>query len=268
MLSRSSWLPLSEGMADGERRRVDHDCGSGRTLTIQRDVKGTRAHCFRCNDSDWVPPEPVPLAVRLERIRKAQEADNRIAQGCVPPAPAVRSWSLWPEAHRLWLLKAGLSSADVGRLGAYYHPPSDRVVVPILEGQKAVFWQARSVDPKRQPKYMAPPIDKSKIIARYGSAPTVTLVEDLLSAYKVGLVAEGWSMLGTSLNDNMLAALINRGCDVNVWLDPDTAGIRASKRVLASLRAAGITARNIVSTKDPKLLHRAQIKELLCQTLK
>ena len=67
---------------------------------------------------------------------------------------------------------------------------ADRVVLPVLSPSGGVlFWQARAVD-KRQPKYLAPPIDKATVIAAYGCADTVTLTEDLLSAYKVGKVGE------------------------------------------------------------------------------
>lgn len=263
MLSPASWHPQAEGMQTGDRRRVNHDCGGGRTLTLRCDDSGLHAHCFRCNDSGWLPPEPVPLAIRLERIRKAQEADNRVACTTALPEPQVRVWAEWPAACRLWLLKAGLCSADLPRLGAYYHPPSDRVVLPVLSPSGGVlFWQARAVD-KRQPKYLAPPIDKATVIAAYGCADTVTLTEDLLSAYKVGKVGEGWSLLGTKINHYMLAKLAMRKCKVNVWLDPDPPGRAAAKKVLAALRSVGVEARDILTDRDPKLLHLEQIKELV-----
>lgn len=266
MLSPQSWVSKAQGLRLGERLRTDHDCGPGRTLTIRRDEQGLNAFCFRCNDHGWVAPEPEPLAVRLERIRNSQIADEQIRASVALPSPAVRVWSEWPPECRLWLLKAGLCSADLPRLGAYYHPPTNRVVLPVLDPLLGpLFWQARAVD-GRQPKYMAPLVDKARVIPKHGSAADVTLTEDILSAYKVGLVGEGWSLLGTSINKHMLTALLERGCRVNVWLDPDAAGKRAATKVLAALRSVGITARNIVSERDPKLIHRVNIKELLAWT--
>ena len=264
MLSPASWESKARALALGARLRTDHDCGGGRTLTLRHDDKGYHAFCFRCNDHGWRPPEPVPIAVRLERIRKQQEADNRVAASVDLPAPQVREWAKWPAACQLWLLKAGLSRADLPRLGAYYHPPSDRVVLPVLTRSGGVlFWQARAVD-GRQPKYLAPSVDKQGVVPQYGEAEAVTLTEDLLSAYKVGTVAEGWSLLGTSISTATINLLLSRGCKVNVWLDPDGPGQRAAKKVLATLRAYGVEARNIVSTRDPKIIHRHVIKELLC----
>lgn len=262
-LSPESWLPKAKALALGERQRVDHDCGPGRTLTIRHDEQGLHAFCFRCNDNGWSPPAPVPLAVRLERLKKQAVADAKVQGQVALPEPRVYSYGQWPAQCRLWLLKAGLSSADVGVLRAYYHPPSDRVVLPVLGRAGGVlFWQARAVD-GRQPKYLAPDVGKGCVVPQFGNAAEVTLTEDLLSAYKVGTVAEGWSLLGTSMSKTALSLLVSRGCKVNVWLDPDAAGQRAAKKVLAAIRATGLEARNIVSLKDPKLIHRQEIKELL-----
>lgn len=191
------------------------------------------------------------------------------------PAPVQADPTEWPREAYLWFLKAGLGRHDIGRLGAYYHPPSDRVVLPVLDGSgRPVFWQARAFD-GRQPKYLAPDIDRALVVPEFGTATSVTLTEDILSAYKVGQVGEGWSMLGTKLSDHVLTRLMQRhtqqpGFTVNVWLDNDlpplhqiNRGQVAARKVLARLRAMGIPARNIVSPKDPKLMSLGQIKDYL-----
>ena len=263
-LSPASWLPKAQALPHGGRARVDHDCGAGRTLTIRRDDAGLHAFCFRCNDKGWLPPEPEPLEVRLKRLQAGTTADAQAMQSVGLPAPAVKAWDEWPAKARLWLLKAGLSSADLPRLGAYYHPPSDRVVLPVLSGSDVVFWQARSLDKHRLPKYLAPDVSKSSVIPQYGSADVVTLTEDILSAYKVGKIGEGWCMMGTSPSKKLLGMLAARGCKVNVWLDPDAAGRKAVAKIMPMLRAFNIEARDIVSDCDPKLVHLSDMKELLC----
>ena len=266
MLSPASWLHYAKDLPIGAKTRVDHDCGGGRTMTVSSSSEGLSAFCFRCNDNGWSPPTPVPLAERLERLKRMQYADNAIAEQVAPPEPRTTAWADWPPACRLWLLKAGLCSADLPGLGAYYHAPSDRVVLVVSDPfLRPLFWQARAVD-RRLPKYMAPPVDKSQIVPVYGRADVVTLTEDILSAYKVGLEGEGWSLMGTSLNKETARRLILRGCKVNVWLDPDPPGRRAAKKVMASLRSLGIECRDILSKTDPKLVHRADIKELITWT--
>jgi DNA primase len=180
----------------------------------------------------------------------------------------VHDVSEWPTKAALWLYKAGLGRPEIARLGAYYHPPSDRVVLPILDGSGApVFWQARAPD-KRQPKYMAAEVDRSLLVPKWGLAACPTLTEDILSAFKVGLVAEGWALMGTSASDALVNQLLTRNkhdnaAYVNVWLDPDAPGQRAASKVCKRLQAYGLTVRNIQSPKDPKLMTLQQIKEIL-----
>lgn len=260
-LSKASWLPLAEAAAlqDGHSRRVDHDCGPGRTLLLSRAGTKLTAWCFRCNDGG-IHHEIESLDKRIARLADGAAADTAARAAASLPA-GTRRWADWPDAARLWLARAGLSSADAGRLGAYYSPDMGRVILPCGGG----FWQARSID-GRQPKYIAPVTDK--VFPRYGRANAVTLTEDILSAYKVGKVGEGWCMLGTSLPSALFAAILERGCSVNVWLDNDKGVINrgqiAARKVLAQLRSAGVPARNIITDRDPKLIHLSQIKELLC----
>lgn len=264
MLSFASWRDRAEALDVGGRARVDHDCGGGRTLTIRRDERGLHAFCFRCNDSGYVPPPPEPLAVRLKRLQELSTKDSAVPRlACVPPAPAVRVWDEWPDSARLWLIKAGLSRADLPALGAYYHPPTQRVVLPVLDPLAGlVFWQARALD-GRQPKYLAPDVSKATVVPRYGQADSVVLTEDLLSAYKVGKVHEAWCLLGTKASQLLISRLVERRCKVYVWLDPDAAGRKAATSITKSLRSVGIDCVNVVSDTDPKLVHSTIIKEYL-----
>jgi len=113
-------------------------------------------------------------------------------------------------------------------------------------------------------------VDKAEVLCSWGSAPSPTLCEDILSAYKIGLVGEGWSLLGTKVSPKIIRMLIERGGRVNVWMDNDlpprhsiNRGQIAARKIIATLNAYGIKTRNIVSDRDPKLLFREQIKELL-----
>jgi DNA primase len=85
----------------------------------------------------------------------------------------------------------------------------------------------------------------------------------MLSAMKIGDVAEGWAVLGTKVSDHMLATLLSRGGKVNVWLDPDRAGLNAAGKIIKQLRGYGVTVRQISSARDPKLHTRQEIKEKL-----
>jgi len=268
VLNRESWFPQAEGLDVGQKRRVKHDCGSDRIMLVSRDDTGYRAWCFRCNDGGSALPPQESLADKLARMARQREADSTILRPELPE-PRVYGLDEWPAPHKLWLYKAGLGRDKIGELGAYYHPPSNRVVLPVLEGGEPVFWLARSVD-GRQPKYLAPSADRTKIVPRFGRAEAVTLTEDILSAFKVGQVAEGWALMGTRVGNHLLSLLLRRRARVNVWLDNDlpplhpvNRGQIAAGKVCKQLRAAGLEVRNIISPRDPKLMHRAEIEELL-----
>lgn len=71
-------------------------------------------------------------------------------------------------------------------------------------------------------------------------------------------------MMGTSLTEGLIVKLMKRKPEmVNVWLDPDPAGVTGTSKALKTLRSLGFTARAIRSTRDPKLHSRDEIKELL-----
>ena len=261
MLARESWLPaaLALGLEVGQQRRVDHDCGPGRTLKIARDEKGYIARCHRCNDWGSHSGPPEDWRKKAARLTKAREADQSLT--AQPPQPEVREVSEWPVEYQLWMYKAGLGRDLIGKLGAWYHPPTDRVVVPVYEGERLVYWQARSET--RSPKWLGPATKPATLIPRWGTAVNVTLCEDMLSAFKVGLDHEGWAVTGTSVSDHMMAELLRRGTTVNLALDPDPAGQKAAAKYGGQLRAYGLDVRNIVLPSDPKRIPRQQLKEYL-----
>ena len=263
MLNAASWQPHAESLEDGRSRRVNHDCGEGRTLKVAREGNKLWAWCHRCNDGGSHTVEE-PLSVRIARLAEAKVADATLSHTHLPE-PREYAVANWPVPAQLWFFKAGLGTHDIGRLGAYYHPPTKRVVLPVPG-----FWQARAITPGQQPKYMAPDVDKTLVLPIFGSSDRVTLVEDILSAYKVGQVCEGWSLLGTNLQANTLHKLLLTGKAVNVWLDNDlppthtlNRGQIAATKVLKTLRSCGIQCRNIIAPRDPKLMTYQEIKELL-----
>ena len=118
-------------------------------------------------------------------MRAAAAADAAATRAALDGTPGTPLLGEWPAAARVWLHHAGLGREEIGRLGATYDPRSQRVYLPVVEEGRLVFWQARALD-GRQPKYLAPPVDKTAVLPRWGRAEEVTLTEDILSAFKVG----------------------------------------------------------------------------------
>lgn len=260
MLDPQSWLPAAQELPLGGKRRVDHDCGSGRTLIVSHNVDGWNAYCFRCSEPGFVPHPAASLEERIARLKQVSEADTEAQADTRPPMPAEFDPSTWPAEARVWLYKAGFSNERIMALGFYWAPRMKRVVLPVVAEGKLLYWQARGFD-KERPKYINPKIDKP--IYKVGVGPVLVLTEDILSAAKVGAVTEAWSILGTSVDEPTINEIMRAGKPVRVWLDPDGAGIKGRRKLVPKLRAYGIDAVSVQTERDPKLHSREEIVRVL-----
>lgn len=260
MLDPATWLAAAQELPEGSKRRVPHDCGDGPVLLVQHKSDGWAAWCYRCSDDGWVPHPQPSLAERVARLRAVETADSDAAADPRPPQPAEFDPSLWPSEARVWLYKAGFSNDRIRDLGFYWTPRMRRVVMPVFDGGRLVYWQARGFDPER-PKYINPKVDKP--LYKCGSGPLLVITEDMLSAAKVASVTEAWSILGTSADDDKLNEIMRTGKPVRVWLDPDGAGARGRRKLVPRLRALGVDAKGVTTDKDPKLYPQEEIARVL-----
>lgn len=265
MLSADEWLAQAQALPEGGRGRVDHVCGGGRTLLLSHNRDDWSAFCFRCDDHGFERKPDESWQDRLARMSREREHDDKLATQVELPSPANFEVGSWPAPARVWLYKAGIGLPEIEQLGAYWHEESRRVVLPIMEGDAPIYWQAR--DPTwtrstKRPKYVNPQIDKQHLVAKYGQGDLLVLTEDVLSAFRVGQVTEAWSILGTKLSTHV-AGRIAEGRPVAVWLDPDPAGRKAGRDIVEHLRSMGHPALRIDSRADPKLLSRREIEQWL-----
>lgn len=258
MLDPQSWLPQAQELTLGQRRRVDHDCGTGRTMVVAATPEGWNAYCWRCSDKGFKPAPTPSLAERIARLKEKEAVDDDARRTLAPPLPADFNPSDWPLYARVWLYRAGLSNDSINAAGLYYNGRLDRVVLPVFQMGKLVYWQARGFD-KGRAKYINPSVDKSKLAARFGSGDTLVLTEDFLSAVRVGEVTEAWSILGTALSDALAADIAAAKKPVAIWLDPDGAGRKARGKILRTLSLLGVDARIIRTDTDPKLYSLEEI---------
>lgn len=268
-LEDHEWLPRAKGLPVGGRVRVPHECGEGSALLITREHDKSTAYCFRCGGTGF-HREHESLQERLERIQQGKVADSAARTSLDLPEPRVYDTREWPLEEKVWFFKQGLSLVMIGKLGLYWCPTLGRVVLPITQGDRTVFWQARSQ--RRAPKWIAPDVPKQGLTARYGvgKGDLIVLTEDALSAFKVGQVTESWSLLGTKLHPSVLAELVKSGKRVATWLDDDQGrsngsnpGQEAAAQIGARLRAFGVAYHNIKSDKDPKYYNADDIRRMI-----
>lgn len=263
MLRQTSWLPQAQALPLGQKERTSHDCGPGDVLLVQHTDKGWSGWCYRCADKGWVP-KPLPSLHERLAIQSAQEAaEAAMERDPTPPQPPTYNIAEWPLEARVWLYKAALTNEDIERLGYYWHAPSKRVVLPVIQNGQVVYWQARRIYDGHPAKYINLRVPRGSVVPCYGSGNSIVLTEDILSSVRCGMSAESWSLMGTQLCPPVLAKLMKDGRPVLIWLDPDPGGWRAIPAIRRSLDLAGIKYHVINSEKDPKYYSRAEIAQII-----
>lgn len=253
-------------MGGALRLRVEHDCGPGRTLMISHKPDGWSAWCFRCGEPGFVPAPAQSLSEKLAALREQRSADLVASAALDLPEPRETDPQRWPDAARVWLYTAGFSNDAIVHLGWYYSPRMQRVVLPVFDEGRLVYWQARAVD-GRQPKYLNPLVNRNSLVAKYGDGPVLVLTEDILSAARVARVTAAWSLMGTKVPDGVAAAIAAAGKPVVLMLDPDTAGVTGAVKVARTLRSLGVTVHIARPKKDPKFLTKERTLECLNEVL-
>src|SRR5690554_4468729 len=249
MLDPSGWLPEAEALRVGGRDRVDHDCGPGRTMIVSNEVKGYRAWCFRCGEGGFKAKQPT-LSDMVE-LRRREAEDTALRYDPSLPTPMVQDPREWPAAARLWLYRAGLHDRRIMELGFYFHPTTQRVVLPVVEDGRVTYWQARAVMPGQAPKYINPRVDREAVLPRYGEGRMVVLTEDILSAVRVGEVAEAWSLMGTAMKAPVLARLSMEDRPVAVCSTRTVPGERVRPRCCARCGPSGCGASTWCPPRTP-----------------
>ena len=99
------------------------------------------------------------------------------------------------------------------------------------------------------------------IFDRHGTATTLTLVEDIISAIKVGRVAHAMPLWGSDVSYKRLLRLSHMYQNLNIWLDKDKQKYSVGARQRASIFFNH--ARCIITELDPKRYSTGEINGFL-----
>lgn len=266
-----TWLDEVKHLKPGGRKRI----GDGKLVSFNG--RGYHLYDFREKESEVYEPQ-LSLAERLAIIAAQRDAALQFtASIALPDRDAMPHPKDWPLDARVWFYRAGISNDEIAQLGAFWSPGMARVVLPYrtLDGTDA--WIAR--DPawtkdSALPKYLFPAGAKRGGGAVWGCDPTAwgsgfAIVEDALSAYRIGRDAEFTAVAaqGTSLDRDAVVRIAVKAfhgkVPVVVWLDPDKYGQLGATKLATQFANLGVTVRNIVSDRDPKLHEPHEIREAL-----
>lgn len=265
------WLPQAQRLLVGGRLsgRGDHHCGEPGSLMVTREGAGLSAYCFRCGATGFHMERETP-SERLARVQRETAANAFVRESVAPPQPTSYDPRDWPSELSSWFYMMGIHPPRMKELGLYYSEEAKRVILPVYDGDDVVFWMGRSQ--KIKPKWLGPPVKKRGLFAKYGEGrgKYLCLTEDPLSAYKIGLTCQAWSILGTKLHSRHIMQVMQSGREVVVWLDDDhdhysgvNQGQVAAAEIADRLRSHGVTVHNMTSPRDPKYYSRQQLQEML-----
>lgn len=155
-----------------------------------------------------------------------------------------------------------------------YQDFTESVLLPLLDDNNDVVAYQRRFFPKRF--ISSKNLKQHLFYVENNYEETICLVEDYISAIRVGQVENCLCLFGTSLTEQM-SQFIVRNCDnVKIWLDNDKAGIEQSEKLYKTLlknyktyvRINSYEARTIKlsiihSDKQPKEYTNSEIKQRL-----
>jgi hypothetical protein len=241
------------------------NCGSGEKLSVNHSIKSYWCNCYRCGFADSEFKGAQSLA-ELKRINDLNEAAATIELTLELPKDFTNDI---PLHGRIWLYGGGISEPTWSKYNIGYSKYLDRVILPVYDDSGNLEWyQCRALHSGQKPKYLQPARDRSKVMFRVGPSggddKRVVLVEDILSAIRVGQHIPTRSLLGTKITDSQASELAEYS-RVITWLDSDRAGRQGSykiRRTLSLITDVG----DIVTEKDPKELSDKEIRNYLSLT--
>ncbi len=214
---------------------------------------------------------------------KAGELGLRYLRGRALRDDTITHWGLgYADQNRdglyQYLRQKGFSDALLRESGLFsfsergvYDKFFNRVMFPIMDYNNRVIGFGGRVMGDGEPKYLNSPetklFDKSRNLfglnfARKARKPYMILCEgymDVISMHQAGFQCAVAS-LGTSLTENQARLLKRYVNEVLLTYDSDNAGVKAARRAIPILRAAGITSKviNVKPHKDPDEFIKAE----------
>lgn len=220
---------------------------SGNNLGVWEDHK----YCFACGYHEY------DNSLNLNRIK-----DNKKSQDVYTlNLPADCSFSL-PEKALIWLEKYGLSDDEMGTF--QWSEKFQRLIYPVYDVYgNLLLYQGRGFHEggEKHPKYYTVG-DTSKVFHCLGAyEPRIILVEDVVSAIKIGRQAHSMPLWGSQIGSERIRMLSGQFFKLWIWLDKDKAEYSLKSRLMASPYFD--ETRCIITDKDPKDYSDMEIKEIL-----
>lgn len=236
-------------------------CGSKNNLGRYSDGS---AWCFGCGYYEKATAD-AQIQEFVKGVDKSSKMCRPLPQDAEPvfPTPVID-----------WLSKYSLTSEEIRDNNFLYSPYKKLLIFPVYEDNvdrsHLLMWQGRYFgDNKEYPKYVTYGAKNLLHIIDRGSnsdsfsSTHVVLVEDLISAIRVGRTRPAMPLWGSTIPLEHARRLCRLFSKATVWLDMDKRleGLKQAVK-LSPLFEEGCTA-VVTTTKDPKEYTDQEIQEIL-----
>lgn len=243
-----------------------NDCGSSDAMAEYTD----NTYCFSCQ-------------VSRRKSNTAKSFFAELEHKVHPPKAGVLDWpggfsDRIPEQAKAWLLKAhiyadtrekyhiGYVRNGIG-VNMYLNQIAlvDRLILPYVKLGRLVWYQARAFREDDRPKYLMFGNKDELFEILHHDQDELVIVEDMLSAIRIGEFTNVVSLQGTSLNKKNMLHYIPKYGTIKIWMDGDAPGQAAAKKLITKLQLLKRPEQiiNIVTEQDPKCLLDSEIRQQL-----
>lgn len=258
----------------GQSERVNHtstDCsGSSNSMVVRRTDDGYTAKCFRCGNSGKRTLHGVSsLKSKIRgsggethdgRFCTSRRIEQRLGDVCESISKQdgriVERLGEFGIHGKVWINKYGITEHEVMTYGICYDLQEDSIIFPTFDADGLAGFQERCLLPGYNgPKYLSYFLRPAVQLCASAGADMagLVLVEDFVSAVKVGRVMQAMPVRSTNLSPLQKRAILDSDWrNYIVWFDNDNSIVKrnqlALKRELDKIGRAEI----IKTGNDPK----------------
>lgn len=230
-------------MASFQKHEPCPKCGSKDNLARYSDGSG---YCFGCGYTEfntrYVPKteEDTPKTVKLPE--DCTEQIDKIALK--------------------WLDKYDIHAAERSRYRMLWSPSKQQLIFPLFDkSQELIAYQGRNFAPDSKIKYKSQGKIHDVLYFCGKKASPIILVEDLLSAIKIGRIGVAMPLFGSEASTPLLMRLKAHCNSIIVWLDSDK--WKNSHDIVKRAQSIGLPAMSVFTNLDPKEYNDDKIKYFL-----
>ena len=246
------FAPQNAGVTRINHSAIDCD-GSSNSMRIENDGHDNIwAYCHRCGKSgSYRSPYSQAKGTRGvdsetdskqngggHKLRNAAHYIERFEQ--LSQSKDCSILSRWSELQRNWIRRAGLGQAEVEYNGLAFDSTTHDIYLPVRHDRSVVGFQVRRNSGR--PKYITH-LDSGACSYHCDIIypdRRVVIVEDILSAIKVGRYHNALALLGSGAQACTIAHLVRNFNKFLIFLDDDNPTVKKQQRVLRNtLRQVG-----------------------------